>query len=199
MTVTTNRHEIQRRATRDALRETALEMFARQGFDDVTIAEVARAVGVTERTFYRHFPTKEAVLFQDYQYRLEWLSSALALRPANESVFDSVLIAVRSFPHDIEVVRQAAMMRLSMISGDRVADHLRIVQTSFATVLSDFVRQRHAAHPDVDLLAAVAGNVLAAALVSAVEVWGLSECTEDVEVLVGRAIEYLQSGLGALR
>ena len=121
MTVTTNQHELRRRATRDALRETALTMFARSGFDNVTIAEVAEAVGVTERTFYRHFPTKEAVLFQDYQYRLEWLSSALALRPVGESVFDSVLIAVQSFPHDIEIVRQAAMMRNSLISGDRAA------------------------------------------------------------------------------
>jgi AcrR family transcriptional regulator len=198
MTVTTNRHEIQRRATRDALRETALEMFAREGFDNVTIADVALAVGVTERTFYRHFPTKEAVLFQDYQYRLEWLSSALALRPADEAVFESVLMAVASFPHDIEIVRQAAMMRSSMISGTRVADHLRIVQTSFAAVLSDFVRQRQTAHPDIDLLASVAGNVIAAALVSAVEVWGLSGCTEDVEALVSRSIEYVQSGLAAM-
>jgi AcrR family transcriptional regulator len=198
MTVMTNRHEIRRRATRDALRETALTMFAESGFDNVTIAEIADTVGVTERTFYRHFPTKEAVLFQDYERRLEWLSSALAMRPAEESVFDSVLIAVANFPHDIEIVRQAAMLRTSLISGERVADHLRIVQTSFATVLSDFVRERHADHTDVDLLATVAGNVLAAALVSAVEVWGLSGCTADVAALVGRSLEYLRSGLAAL-
>ncbi|HWC33389.1 MAG TPA: TetR family transcriptional regulator [Mycobacteriales bacterium] len=198
MTVTTNQHEIRRRATRDALRETALSMFAEAGFDNVTVAEVADAVGVTERTFYRHFPTKEAVLFQDYQYRLEWLSSALALRPVDESVFDSVLVAVQSFPHDIEIVRQAAILRNSIISGERVADHLRIVQMSFAAVLSDFVRQRHADHPDVVLLAATSGNVLAAALVSAVEVWGVSGCTDDVAALVGRSLEYLRSGLSAL-
>lgn len=198
MTVMTNQHEIRRRATRDALRETALAMFAERGFDDVTIAEVAEAVGVTERTFYRHFPTKEAVLFQDYQHRLEWLSSALALRPVGESVFDSVQVAVQSFPHDVEIVRQAAMMRSSMISGERIADHLRIVQNSFASVLCDFIRQRHSDHPDVALLSTTGGNVLAAALVSAVEVWGLSGCTEDVEGLVARSISYLRSGLSDL-
>lgn len=198
MTVTTNRHEIRRRATRDALRETALEMFAREGFDNVTIAEVADAVGVTERTFYRHFPTKEAVLFQDYQYRLEWLSTALAVRPVGESVFDSVQVAVQSFPYDLEIVRQAAMMRTSMISGERIADHLRIVQTSFAAVLADFVRERHGDDRDIDLLATVSGNVLAAALVSAVEVWGLSDATADVEALVGRSLDYVRSGLSVL-
>ena len=82
MVVTTNRHELRRLATRDALRQSALEKFAERGFDAVTVAEVAEEVGVTERTFYRHFPTKESVLFQDYENRLDWLSSALASRPA---------------------------------------------------------------------------------------------------------------------
>nr|WP_243706773.1 TetR/AcrR family transcriptional regulator [Mycobacterium marinum] len=39
-----------------------------------------REAGVTERTFFRHFPTKEAVLFQDYENQLEWLARALAQR-----------------------------------------------------------------------------------------------------------------------
>ena len=77
----TNRHELRRQATRDSLREVALAKFANEGFDNVTVAEVAEAVGVTERTFYRHFPTKESILFQDYESRLDWLSTALALRP----------------------------------------------------------------------------------------------------------------------
>ena len=88
-------------------------------------------MGVTERTFYRHFPTKESILFQDYETRLDWLSAALAMRPATESIFDSVLLATRSFPHDLEIVYQAAVLRTSLISGERVAGHLRIVQASF--------------------------------------------------------------------
>src|SRR5271154_6906464 len=134
LVTTTNRTELRRQATRDALRKVALARFADRGFDNVTAAEVAQEVGVTERTFYRHFPTKESILFQDYENRLDWLSAALALRPPTESIFDSVLVAVRSWPHDIEIVRQAAIMRSSLISGERAADHLRIVQAAFAAV-----------------------------------------------------------------
>jgi len=191
----TNRHELRRQATRDALRETAVAKFAAKGFDNVTVAEVAEAVGVTERTFYRHFPTKESILFQDYESRLDWLSTALAMRPADEPIFDSVLAATRSFPYDLEIVHQAAVLRTSLISGERVADHLRVVQASFTTVFIEFIRKRLPDHPDIDLFAAVAGNSLAGALVAAVEVWGQNGCREDVEDLVNRSVEILRRGL----
>src|ERR1700738_2540162 len=93
----TNRHELRRRATRDSLREVAVAKFVERGFDHVTETQLAREVAVTERTFYRHFATKEAVLFHDYQQRLEWLSASLALRPDTESLFESVAAAMRRF------------------------------------------------------------------------------------------------------
>jgi len=191
----TNRHELRRQATRDSLREVALAKFADEGFDNVTVAEVAEAVGVTERTFYRHFPTKESILFQDYESRLDWLSTALAMRPAHEPIFDSVLAATRSFPYDLEIVHQAAVLRTSLISGDRVADHLRIVQASFTAVFIEFIHKRLPDHPDIDLFAAVAGNSLAGALVAAVEVWGRTGCRGDVEDLVNRSVDILRTGL----
>ena len=64
----------------------ALERFKRDGFANVTVTELAAEAGVTERTFFRHFPTKEAVLFEDYETQLEWLAEALAKRPASENL-----------------------------------------------------------------------------------------------------------------
>src|ERR1700755_2002015 len=81
MTAPTNRHELRRRSTHEALRQAALKSFARKGFANVTVTELAREAGVTERTFFRHFPTKEAVLFQDYETQLEWLAEALGPAP----------------------------------------------------------------------------------------------------------------------
>ena len=190
----TNRHELRRRATRDSLREAALAKFVERGFDHVTVAEIAQEVGVTERTFYRHFPTKEAVLFQDYQQRLEWLAAALDLRPTTEPLFDSVAAAVASFPDDLERVRQPALLRSSLITAERAADHLRVVEAAFAAEFQDHFRKRHSDHPHVDLLAVVAGNALAGALVGAVDVWGQRGCTDDIEEMVGRTIAFLKSG-----
>jgi AcrR family transcriptional regulator len=198
MSAPTNRHALRRRSTHEALRQAALNSFARKGFANVTVTELAREAGVTERTFFRHFPTKEAVLFQDYETQLEWLADALAQRPASESLFDAVLASVAAFPHDLEVVRQAATARAELISSDRIASHLRVVQSSFADVLTQFVRNRNPGVADIDLAAEVAGSTLAAALVVAVENWGRNGCTGNLGELVAASVELVRSGLAPL-
>jgi AcrR family transcriptional regulator len=198
MTAPTNRHELRRRSTHEALRQAALKSFARKGFAHATVTELAREAGVTERTFFRHFPTKEAVLFQDYETQLEWLAEALAQRPASESLFDAVLASVAAFPHDLEVVRQAATARSELISADRIASHLRVVQSSFADVLTEFARNRHPGLADIDLVAEVAGATLAAALVVAVENWGRNGCVGDLGERVAASLDLVRSGLAPL-
>jgi AcrR family transcriptional regulator len=198
MTASPNLHEQRRRSTREALRRAALASFAGKGFANVTVAELAREAGVTERTFFRHFPTKEAVLFQDYETQVGWLSEALAERPASESVFDAVLASVASFPHDLEVVRQAATARTELISAERIAGHLRVVQSSFAGVITAFIKKRYSYTSDIDLVAEVSGATLAAALVVAVENWGRNGCTGDLGEITAAAMNLVRSGLAPL-
>jgi AcrR family transcriptional regulator len=198
MTATPNLHEQRRRSTHEALRRAALASFASRGFSNVTVTELAREAGVTERTFFRHFPTKEAVLFQDYETQVEWLSEALAQRPVSESVFDAVLASIASFPYDLELVRQAATARTELISAERIASHLRVVQSSFAGVITDFIKTRYSKTPDIDLVAEVAGATLAAALVAGVENWGRSGCTGDLGEITAKALNLVRSGLAPL-
>jgi AcrR family transcriptional regulator len=194
--MTTDGREQRRRSTHEALRRAALASFARKGFANVTVTELAREAGVTERTFFRHFPTKEAVLFQDYETQVEWLSEALAKRPASESLFDAVLVSIASFPYDLELVRQAATARTELISAERIASHMRVVQASFAGVITDFVKDRYRDIPD--LVAEVAGAILAAASVAGVENWGRNGCTDDLSEITATAMNLVRSGLAPL-
>src|SRR6201988_3861891 len=194
----TNRHQLRRQSTHEALRQAALKCFARKGFANVTVTELAAEAGVPERTFFRHFPTKEAVLFQDYETHLEWLAEALAQRPASESLFDAVLASVAAFPYNLEVVRQAATARTELITADRIASHLRVVQSSFAGVITDFIKKRYSDTSDIDLVAEVAGATLAAALVVAVENWGRNGCTGDLGEITAAAMNLVRSGLAPL-
>jgi AcrR family transcriptional regulator len=191
----TNRHELRRQATRQALRDAALAMFAERGFADVTVEQIAQAAGVTERTFFRHFPTKEAVLFQDFEQRLDWLAAALDLQPTTGSLIEAVRTASRSYPDDVEVVRQGALLRSSLITQQLAAEHLRLIEASFATEFREHFRKRHADHPDVDFLAVVAGNALAGALVAVVDVWGQRGCVDDIAVMVDHALDFVAAGL----
>jgi AcrR family transcriptional regulator len=195
MPAVTNRHELRRRETREALRDAAVRRFEAEGFDNVSVADIAAEVGVTERTFYRHYATKEAVLFPDFDRRLEWLAAALEVRPTSETIFDSVRAAVRSYPEDIEFVRQVALLRSDLVSRERAEAHLVVLIGAFAREIHDHAAKRAAGHADADWYATVAANAIAGALVGAVDVWGQRGCHDDLERMVDRTIDLLRSGL----
>jgi AcrR family transcriptional regulator len=65
--------EDKKRQMRQQLSDTATRMFLERGFDGVRVAEVARQCGVSEKTVFNYFPTKEALLLD----RLEGTTDAL--------------------------------------------------------------------------------------------------------------------------
>src|SRR3954465_6948434 len=66
--------------------ETALALFARQGYDGVSAETIAEEAGVSLRTFYRYFTGKDAVLSPIVTDGLDELAERLAARPAPESL-----------------------------------------------------------------------------------------------------------------
>jgi AcrR family transcriptional regulator len=78
--------ERRKRQTRDEIANVATAMFADQGFENVTIAEVAAAAGVAKMTVTNHFPLKEDLVFDRAEHLIRALPEAVAARPEDESV-----------------------------------------------------------------------------------------------------------------
>lgn len=174
--------QAQREHTRAELRRIALARFAREGFDRTSVADIAAAAGVTERTFYRHFPTKESLLFEDFASRLGWFRAALAVRPATEALLDSVRVAIESYPDDREVVRQVGQARRGLLSRRVIEDQLRRVQAGFADAIAQHVAARLGRRKRRELAAAVIGEAVAGALVSALKIWGEQDARDTEEL-----------------
>ena len=66
---------------RRRLRAAALELYADRGFDRTTTAEVAALAGVTERTYFRHFPDKREVVFDGQLALQASMTAAVAAAP----------------------------------------------------------------------------------------------------------------------
>jgi AcrR family transcriptional regulator len=78
--------ERKKRRTRDAIVSAALALFAERGFDAVTVAEIARAADVSEKTVFNHFPAKEDLVFEPRRERLAALAEALRERPTGTPI-----------------------------------------------------------------------------------------------------------------
>ena len=80
--------ERKKRATRAAIAATARRLFAERGFDAVTVAEIAAAAEVSEKTVFNYFAVKEDLVFAGGEARLAQLQAAIAQRPPGVPVID---------------------------------------------------------------------------------------------------------------
>jgi AcrR family transcriptional regulator len=76
--------------TRQEIADRAMELFAQRGFDHVTVAEVAAAANVSEKTVYNYFPTKEDLFFDEVPAREAALVAAITGRRKRESILQAL-------------------------------------------------------------------------------------------------------------
>jgi len=79
--------------TRHALREAALKLFAAQGYDATTTEDIAEKANVSTRTFFRYFPTKEAVLFLGGRDWIRSVADEYPRQPASLSDLEAMCVA----------------------------------------------------------------------------------------------------------
>ena len=101
---------------RERLQAAALELFATRGFEQVTAAEIAQSVGLTERTFFRHFSDKREVLFYGQQEFLQAFVDGVDAAPPGAVPLEVIAAALRAaaslFPDER---RPYSRMRQSVI------------------------------------------------------------------------------------
>ena len=72
--------------TRQLIADTARGLFAERGFDQVSVAEVARAADISEATVFNYFPTKEDLVYSGLERFENELLDAIRDRPPGESI-----------------------------------------------------------------------------------------------------------------
>jgi AcrR family transcriptional regulator len=186
-----------RERTRQALQQAAMKRFVADGVHQTSVADIAADVGVTERTFYRHFPSKHAVIFADYDIGFEWFARAFALRPHGEPITASVRKAVDAFPFDFQMVREAAIIRSRDLDQEIITSHIRRLRDQLADQIQRFIHQRSAPTADGAMIADVAAHSLATAVFAALEEW-MKTSEHDIDELsrlTDLALSALEDGL----
>jgi len=88
------RRELHKAATRRALQDAALRMFEAGGYGQTTVRDIAEAAGVTERTFFRYFRSKEDLVLGEVFDLIPVLQEQVRRRPAGEDPYTAVLNAL---------------------------------------------------------------------------------------------------------
>ncbi|MPZ86201.1 MAG: TetR family transcriptional regulator [Actinophytocola sp.] len=142
--------ERKKQQTRRTIIDTATRLFAARGFEQVPVAEVARAADVSVATVFNYFPTKEDMVYDGMDDFEAALVEALRQRPAGERMLDTfrafVLRPHSLVDHPEAVARIAAIARVVKDSAALQARE-RLVFDRYTRALADLVAEETSAKP----------------------------------------------------
>lgn len=156
--------------TQERIAEVALELFSRQGFEKTTIDEIAAAAGIGRRTVFRYFPSKNDMVWADFDRVLEKLRTALTVH-AQEPMMEALRRAV--IESNLYEARELPALRMRMTLITRVPalqGHSVIRYTAWRRLVAEFCAERIGCRYD-DLLPQVIAHAALGTSVAAYTRW----------------------------
>lgn len=150
-----------KRAASDAIAAVARRLFAERGFDAVTVAEVAAAADVSEKTVFNHFATKEDLAFAGREQGLLRLVADIAERPPGASVLDVFRALTNTVIDDFVAGGDEDLLTVArIIRGSRaLQERLTVGWESGAAAITAAIAETSGAADD-DLVPAIVARTL---------------------------------------
>ena len=139
---------------RGRLEQAAMELYGDRGFEQTTVAEIAKRAGLTERTFFRYFTDKREVLFWGAGALQELVVSTAANAPDSAAPLDVVAAALEAAGAVLQERRESSRQRQSVITANAELRERELIKlASLATALGGALRRRGVREPAASLAA----------------------------------------------
>lgn len=188
-----------RRLVSDELSRAALQLLARTGFDAVTVDEIAAVAGVSKRTFFRYFASKEDVVIQFLAEMGTGMRAELAGRPADEPPSEALRHAVLCSVHACAGHSRQALSVVRLILGTpALLARFLERQAQWRDDLAEELAARLALDPRTDLYPQLAAGIALTAFGTVLQRWSDSDGAEDPRALTDRAFAVIAPALDAV-
>jgi AcrR family transcriptional regulator len=150
------------------LQSAALDLFVSQGFEETTAAEIAQSVGLTERTFFRHFADKREVLFDGQDRLQQAFLDGVADAPDDASPLQLAAAALAtSADFFADDRREHSRRRQTVIAAHPALQERELLKMAgLAASLAGALRERGVTEPVATLTAQSAVTVFGVAFVA---------------------------------
>lgn len=180
------------------IEEAAIRLFAERGYENVTAADIAEAIGVSRRTFFRYFASKDQVL-QAHAMRLQArVVRALERRPADEA---AAVALCNAFLDTADVGgddRESMLLRNRILRDYQEHSGWAVMSSEIAGELTDLVAARMGVDPNTDMLPGLLVATIWAATDTATGHWLTTADDKPLTTSMRYAFDQLLSGLNAL-
>lgn len=171
-----------------AIEQAAFRLFAERGFEGTTLDHIADAVGVTRRTLFRYYASKNDIPWGQFDLTLEHFRALLDDQSRSISLPEAVargVVAFNDFPADAEP-HHAVRMRL-ILETPTLKAHSALKYAEWRGVVARFAAERRG-EPVDGLVPQLLGHVALAIALTAYEQW-LRSGRDDVELLLSLLTE----------
>jgi AcrR family transcriptional regulator len=139
---------------RSRLEQAALKLYVERGFEQTTVAEIAKEAGLTERTFFRHFADKREVLFGGSAALQDLLVGTVAEAADAATPIDAVAAALDAAGNLLEQRREYARQRQSVIVAHADLQERELLKlAALASAMAEALRRRGVGDPAASLTA----------------------------------------------
>ncbi|MGA2432226.1 MAG: TetR family transcriptional regulator [Acidimicrobiales bacterium] len=136
------------------LEQAAIELYIERGFEQTTVAEIAKVAGLTERTFFRYFVDKREVLFWGAGALQELLVKTVLDAPRSEGPISVISAAIQAAGAVFQERREGVLLRQRVIGANPELQERELIKLAFlATALADALRKRGVKEPSASLSA----------------------------------------------
>ena len=188
-----------RQQTRQELITAAMRLFGESGYEQTTVAEIASAAGVSTKTFFNYFASKDEVLFPHLSRRINAAVALIDQRGPDDRMADILAAAMQHMLADAlteEVDGSLAAVRLPMIMSVPAVQAATLHRYFLAE--TQLARALHSAYPDaLDPAAAgaVIGSVMGGAIAAALVCLQDGGTAQQLRAAVERAIDIAIHGV----
>ncbi|AOR30086.1 TetR family transcriptional regulator [Streptomyces fodineus] len=142
---------------RGRLAKAALALYAEHGYEQTTVAEIAKRAGLTERTFFRHYADKREVLFAGAGELEELFVRAVAGAPESAAPLDALTVGLDAVAEMFADRREFARRRQAVITANAELQERELIKlASMTAALTGTLRGRGVAEPTASLAAEAA-------------------------------------------
>jgi TetR/AcrR family transcriptional regulator, regulator of mycofactocin system len=186
-----------RSTTREHISDVALRLFGDRGFSEVSVDDVAHAAGISRRSLFRYYASKNAIPWGDFDAHLQHLRELLNGVDADMPLGEALRAALLSFNtfDESETIRHRQRMRVILQTAELQA-YSMTMYAGWRDVIADFVARRTTAETTDLRPQTVAWMMLGVAL-SAYEYW-LDDEAVSLPKALGDAFDVVRTGLKEL-
>nr|WP_042188563.1 TetR family transcriptional regulator [Kibdelosporangium sp. MJ126-NF4]CEL18323.1 Transcriptional regulator, TetR family [Kibdelosporangium sp. MJ126-NF4]CTQ97807.1 Transcriptional regulator, TetR family [Kibdelosporangium sp. MJ126-NF4] len=185
--------------TRARLVKIAIRLAAERGLENVTVDDIAAEAGVSGRTFFNYFPSKEdAILHPDPDPVAQTRAVArdLLAAPADLSPMRAVSLSLRPYVDRIDEERDEWLTRISVIKGDpALLVKMFATQAETEGILIDAIAQRTGLDATTDLYPLLLFKVIGGAMQAATQRWHELGGSVRLTELLDAALDTIAAGL----